>query len=79
MITHLKILLILLGGPAFLIGTVGYLTVRLKLRPGDKEMEETYYEFEDQHPAFHRYETWSRITLGLIILSMLCMFLTIAL
>ena len=71
--------MIFLAVPVFLIGTVGYLIVRLKLRPGEKEWDETYYEFEDRHPAFRRYELWSRITLALVILSMLLIFLVIAL
>ena len=74
-----KTILILVAGLAFLLGFAGYLFVRLKLRPGRKEWEETYYEFENQHPAFQRYEFWSRITLALIILSMLLLFLAIAL
>lgn len=79
MLTNLKIILVLLAGPAFLIGIAGYLIVRLKLRPGSKEMEETYWEFEDSHPAFRRYHFWSRLTLTLIVISMLLLFLVIAL
>ncbi len=79
MLANLKVILVLLAGPAFLIGIAGYLIVRLKLRPGPDEMEETYWEFEDAHPAFRRYYLWSRITLTLIFLSMLLLFLAIAL
>lgn len=79
MLTNLKIILVLLAGPAFLIGIAGYLIVRLKLRPGDRELEETYYEFEDSHPVFRRYHLWSRVTLTLVVLSMLLLFLAIAL
>lgn len=78
-IMNLKILLMLLAGPIFLFGLTGYLIVRRKLRPGDKELEETWYESEDRHPAIDRYETWRRITLGLVVLSMLLLFLAVVL
>lgn len=79
MFTLLKTIMMFLSVPVFLIGTAGYWFVRLKLRPREKDMEETYYEFEDRHPAFRRYEFWSRITLTLVVLSMLLIFLVIAL
>ncbi len=79
MLMNLKILLLLLAGPAFLIGAGGYLFVRLRFRPDDQETEEIYYEFEERHPVFRRYAFWSRFTLGLVILSMLLLFLAIAL
>ena len=79
MLMDLKILLLLLAGPCFLLGVGGYLFVRRRLRPDEKETEETYYEFEEQHPAFRRYGFWSRFTLGLVVLSMLLLFLAIAL
>ena len=79
MFMNLKILLILIAGPLFLIGVIGHIVVRLKLRPGNREMEESYYEFEDRHPAFRRYEFWSRLMIALIAASMLMLFLVIAL
>ncbi len=79
MLANLKIIFMLLAGPAFLIGAAGYLIVRLKLRPDSQEIEQTYWEFEDAHPSLQRFHLWSRITLFLIFLSMLLMFLAIAL
>ena len=75
----IKLVLIFITVPLFLIGVGGYVLVRLKLRPGEKETEQTYYEYEERHQAFRRYELWSRFTLTLIVLSMLLAFLVITL
>ena len=47
----------------FLISIAGCIIVKLRLRPkDDPELEDYYYEFEAQHPAYARYLKWSRIT-----------------
>ena len=55
-------ILYIIAGPLFLISIAAHFYVRLKLRPKDSELDDYYYEFEDQHPGLARYEKWSRIT-----------------
>jgi len=55
--------LYLTGGCLFLVSLVAHVYVRIHLRPGpDSDLEECYYEFEDQHPGYARYTKWLRIT-----------------
>jgi hypothetical protein len=64
------------GGLLFLASVAAHLYVRLHLRPGeDSDLEDYYYEFEDQHPAYARYTLWLRITLGAAALGILLLFI----
>ena len=59
----LRVILYTLAGPLFLASVAGYIFVRVRLRPGtDSDLDEYYYEFEDQHPGYARYLKWSKIT-----------------
>ena len=56
-------ILYIIAGPLFLISITGYIIVRLRLRPKDNsDLDDYYYEFEDEHPTYAKYMKWSRIT-----------------
>lgn len=74
-----KILLTSAGGLLFAAGLAGYLYVRLTLKPRWQEIEETYYEMEDAHPAMKRYQRALRITMGILAGGMLLLFLALVL
>ena len=62
----------------FLISITGYIIVRLRLRPkADPELEDYYYEFEEQHPGYARYLKWSRITFTGAVIGALLLFLAL--
>ncbi len=68
-------ILYIIGGPLFLISITGYIFVKLRLKPEDSELDEYYYEFEDQHPAVARYNKWTRITFTATVISTLLLFM----
>ena len=62
--------------PLFLISLSAYLYVKFRLRPGDdSDLDDYYWEFEDQHPEFARYTKWSKITFTATAVSVLLLFL----
>ena len=64
------------GGFLFLGSAALYIYARIKLYPGnDPELDNVYYEFEEQHLGYARYLKWSRISLGGVALGMLLLFL----
>ncbi|MGE5297325.1 MAG: hypothetical protein ACM3VT_21080 [Solirubrobacterales bacterium] len=64
------------GGLVFLVSAAAHLYVRLRLKPRkDSDLEDFYYEFEDQHPEYARYAKWLRITLGGVVIGLLLLFL----
>ncbi|MEJ5259556.1 MAG: hypothetical protein WHS88_05130 [Anaerohalosphaeraceae bacterium] len=71
----IRILLIAAGGLLFTAGLAAFLYVRIKLKPTWKEIEETYYEFEEVHPAMRRYQLGLQISMALIAAAMLLLFL----
>ena len=71
----MDIVLYLIAGPLFLISFAAHLYVKIRLRPKDSDLDEYYYEFEDQHPAYARYTKWSKITFSAIAVSVLLLFL----
>lgn len=74
---HWKIGLILFAGGLFCVSAVGYLLVKIALRPKDDgDLDEYHYEFEDHCPQLARYEKWSRITFIGTITGMLLLFLS---
>ena len=67
------------GGVLFLVSLAAHVYVRARLRPSDSEMDDYYYEFEDQHPEYARYTKWLRITLGGAALGIALLFLVFVL
>ncbi len=71
----LKVLYIT-GGLLFLASLAAHLYVRVRLRPrGRSDLDDCYYEFEDQHPVYARYNRWLQISLGGAAVGLLLLFL----
>lgn len=73
----MDVLLCIVGGPLFLVSAAAHLYVKLRLRPREEELEEVYYEFEDQQPDVARYEKWSRITFTAATVGVLLLFVAV--
>ncbi len=73
----IKVILMLIAGPMFLLSLAAHIYVKLKMRPND-DIDEYHYEFEDHHPDFARYEKWSRITFTSAIIASLLLFVSIS-
>ena len=72
-------ILYIIACPLFLMSLVAHLYVRIRLRPkDDSDLDDYYYEFEDRHPAYARYTKWSRITFTAAVISVLLLFIAIA-
>jgi hypothetical protein len=69
-------MLCIVGGFLFLLSLIAHLYVRVYLRPrGKSDLDDYYYEFEDQHPVYARYTRWLQISLGGAALGVLMLFL----
>jgi hypothetical protein len=73
----MAVLLCFVGGSVFLISASAHLYVKLRLRPKDEDLEDVYYEFEDQEPDVIRYEKWSNITFTTAIIGIFILFISI--
>ena len=72
-------ILYIIAGPSFLISVAAHIYVKVKLRPKeDSDLDDYYYEFEDQHPGLARYTKWSKITFTAAIISALLLFIAAA-
>ena len=69
----MDIMLYIVSCVLFLISIIGYIFVRIRLRPrDDSDLDDYYHEFEEEHPGYARYLRWSRITFtGAVIAAML--------
>ena len=71
-------ILYIIAGPLFLISLASHIIVRICLRPkDDDDLDDYYYEFEDQHPAYAKYLKWSKITLTSAVISLLLLFIAL--
>ena len=71
-------ILYIIAGPLFLISFAGYLYVKLSLKPKEgSDLDDYYYEFEDQHPGLAKYTKWSKITFTVAVIAALLLFLTL--
>jgi len=76
----MRIVLYIIAGPLFLIAVAAHLFVRLRFRPkSDSDLDNYYYEFEEQHPTYARYIKWSRITFTAAVIATLLLFLALVL
>ena len=73
----MDVFLIIIGGLLFLISVAAHFYVKLRLRPKDEDLEDVYYEFEDQQPDVIRYEKWSRITFTTATIGILLLFVAV--
>jgi len=71
------VFLIIMGGLLFLVSIAAHLYVKLRLRPKDEDLEEVYYEFEDQQPEIVRYDKWLRITFVGAMVGILLLFVAV--
>jgi hypothetical protein len=68
-----------LGGLLILASLVAQIYARVWLRPRDEpELDEVYYEFEDEHPGYARYTRWLKTSIATGALGMLLMFAAVA-
>jgi len=70
----MNVLLCIVGGSLFLISIAAHVYVKLRLRPKDENLEDVYYEFEDELQDVVRYEKWSRITFAAATVGILLLF-----
>ncbi|MFC1636006.1 hypothetical protein ACFL5Z_14290 [Planctomycetota bacterium] len=73
----MDVLLCIVGGLLFLVSVAAHFYVKLRLRPKDEDLEDVYYEFEDQQPDVIRYEKWSRITFAAATVGILLLFVAV--
>jgi hypothetical protein len=65
-------ILLIIAGPLFVISVVAHIYVKLRLNPKESsDLDDYYYEFEDQHPGYAKYKKWSKITFTAVVVSML--------
>ncbi len=69
----MKIIIILIACPLFLVSLAAHLYVKVRMRPGD-DLDEYYHEFEEQHPGYARYTKWSQITFTGAVIGALVLF-----
>jgi hypothetical protein len=74
----MKVIILLIGGLVFIVSTVAFLYVKIKLRPKqDSEVDEIYWEFEETDPDLARYNKFSQITFAGIVIGTLLLFLSL--
>jgi hypothetical protein len=62
----------IIAGPLFVISLAAHIYVKLRLNPKQgSDLDDYYYEFEDQHPGFAKYSKWSKITFIAVVVSMI--------
>ena len=72
----MKIAIYIIAGPLFLASIAAYIYIQLRFRKNlDSDLDEYYFEFEQQHPGYAKYLKWSRITLGAACICALLLFL----
>ena len=72
-------ILYITAGPLFLVSLAAHIYVRTRLRPvPGSDLDDYYHEFEDQHPVYARYLKWSRITFTGLVISVLLLFIAVA-
>jgi hypothetical protein len=68
-----------IAGPLFLISVAAHIYVRIRLRPKEgSDLDDYYHEFEDQHPQYARYTKWLKVTFTAIVISILLLFVALA-
>ena len=74
----MKFYLGVLGLLLFVAGSAAGLFVRLRLKPPAEELDDYYWEVEDRHPGYARYQKWSRITFAAAAAGLLLLFIAAA-
>ena len=69
-------ILYIIAGPLFLISLAAHIYVKLRLHPKEgSDLDDYYYEFEDQHAGFAKYTKWSKITFTAVAVAALLLFI----
>jgi len=69
-------ILFIIASSLFVISLAAHIYVKLRLHPKENsDLDDYYYEFEDQHPNFAKYTKWSKITFTAVVISMLLIFI----
>lgn len=75
----MRLILGSIGAVLFLVSVVAHVIVRRRMRPSfDSDLDDYYYEFEEEHPGYARYLKWSRITFAVAIIATLMLFVALA-
>ncbi|MFA5423266.1 MAG: hypothetical protein WC374_05360 [Phycisphaerae bacterium] len=72
-VNQIRVILLLLSGPIFLLSVGAYVYVQLRMKPGS-DLDDYFWEVEDRHPALARYNKWSKITITAAALSAMLLF-----
>ena len=72
----MRIGLVVIGAPLFVVAMLGYIYARLFLRVRD-DLDHVYHEFEEQHEGYARFLKWERICLTMGSLAALLLFLAL--
>ena len=76
----MKIVLILVSVPVFFIAAVSHIIIRIKLNTkNNPDIDDYYYEFEEQEPKLAAYQKYTSITLGIMIVSVIVVFVAVTL
>ncbi|MBN1796155.1 MAG: hypothetical protein JW804_05735 [Sedimentisphaerales bacterium] len=74
-VMNIRVLLVLISGPLFLISIAAYVYVQLRYKPKyDADLDDYYWEFEEQHPALAKYNKLSNITFAAAVIAALVLF-----
>jgi hypothetical protein len=74
----MRTFLLSIGSLLFIVSVAAHIYVKLKLRPPkDSDFDDIYWEFEDTHPGFARYNNASRITFTAAVIGALLLFLSL--
>ena len=76
----MNVLLYIIAGPLFLLSIAAHIYVRIRMQPKyDADLDDYYYEFEDQHPEYAKYTKWSNLTFTAATIAALLLFLALVL
>ena len=75
MAMNVRAILTVVAGVVFLGAIIAHIVVKvtLRLRRGG-DFDEVYYEFEDRHPGYRRYERASRVTFAIAVVAAMVLF-----
>ena len=74
----MKVILLSIGGLLFIVSFIAHIYVKLKISPKqDSDFDEVYWEFEDTHPGFAKYDRLSRLTFAGMVVGSLLLFLAL--
>jgi len=76
----MKIVLILISAPVFMMAAVVHIIIKVRLNTkNNPDIDDYYYEFEEQEPKLAAYKKYTSITFTIMIVAALLLFLAIML